>query len=897
MKVSASGKISLVVMGIVILIISSMICLSVVIFKNELITLGGGKFITENFSAVVTRIKYILLATGIVLFFISLALSLLFSKKLRTNISYINYCLDLIEKGILPNQIKVDSKDEIGDIGRKLNNITSNLRITANYANNVGKGKYDENFGSLSEDDILRNSLINMSTSLKEADKREAERLWIVKGVAEVGEILRNSNNIDLLSNSVIQYMITKIKAIQGVFYVTRDQTENTKYIEMIAVYAYNRKKYLKRTFLFGEGLAGQAAIEMGTILRTEIPSEYQSISSGILGDKKPTCILICPLVSDEYVYGVVEFAGFKIFTADEIRFIEEVAPIIARTIFNIQVSERTEKHLEESQRMSSELQQQQQELRQNAEEMQTTQEELRESNQKLEVQIGEVNKAQKRMQSLLENASEVIIIYEKDGRVKYVSPSVTNILGYHDQEMIGIKEENNIHEDNRNEFKEIIKKLLIHEKMTLSIQYRYKKKNGEWIWLEATGRNMLSDASVSGIVLNCRDITLKRKAEVEERMRINMQALSENSPDLITRISSEGEIAYTNPAIEVYTGIKPSEFMNQSLHDVNMESDIVKSWRNILTDVKDRNEKFSMELKYSAPIGERVMQVNVIPEYNDHNMESVLVVSHDITDRKMIEMEVQAKNKSINESINYSKRIQNAILPDNKVIIKVFPKSFIMYKPRDVVSGDFPWFVKKGDNVFIAAVDCTGHGVPGAMLSLVGYFQLNNIVDAHDGDDPGTILDMLDEKVNSTLIKESNDENIKDGMDIAFCKINTKKMSVEYSGAHRPLYYLRNGEIEELKGNKWAIGGGLYKNQTKFTNYKIEVKKGDAIFFFSDGLPDQFGGNETKKFGTAKIKAIILENQHKEMDELNKIFNKEFDAWRGQHKQIDDVLLIGIKF
>jgi serine phosphatase RsbU (regulator of sigma subunit) len=260
--------------------------------------------------------------------------------------------------------------------------------------------------------------------------------------------------------------------------------------------------------------------------------------------------------------------------------------------------------------------------------------------------------------------------------------------------------------------------------------------------------------------------------------------------------------------------------------------------------------------------------------------------------------MDVQAKNKNIQESITYSKRIQNAILPDNNIIRKCFKDSFMFYKPRDIVSGDFPWFMQKGDDIFIAVVDCTGHGVPGAMLSLVGYFQLNNIVDANPSYTPGHILDELDRKVNETLIKDTNEENIKDGMDIALCKINVVKKTVEYAGAHRPLYQLSaQGTIEEFKGDKWAIGGGTYKNQTKFTSYKINMKSGESIFFFSDGVPDQFGGTDNRKFGTARIKESILANKQKPMKEIHESFMQEFESWRGKEKQTDDVLLIGIKF
>ncbi len=824
--------------------------------------------------------------------------SIYYLKIIFAPINYLNDCLSLMEQGILPKEIVKEYNDEIGAMAEKINNIASNLRSTAHYAHEIGEGKFNNNFKALSEDDVLGHSLLNMSLALHEADERENERNWIVNGVAALGEILRNNNNLAELSNDVLKYMIDNIHAVQGAFYVLNEGDEEKRStIEMVAVYAYNRKKHIKKHFYFGEGLVGQAAAEQGTVLRTEIPKGYETITTGILGDQKPTCILVCPLVNNERVYGVVEFAGLHTFTPNEIKYIEEVSPIIARTIFNIQVNLQTQQHLEQSQRMSTELRQQQEELRQNAEEMQATQEELKMSNQKLEEQIREVSNTQKRMHSLLENASEVITIYEKDGKIRYVSPSVNRILGYSAEELIGVKEEKHIHDDDLEEFQSVIRKLLVHTTETFSMQYQYKKNNGDWIWLEATGKNLLDDPAVRGIVFNARDITLKRKAEIEERMRKNMQALSENSPDLITRISVDGDIAYTNPSIELYTGNKPEEFMNHSLTDLTIGNGIVASWRNILQNVKLSNSKLDFELSYQSPLGERIMQVNAIPEYNEDSMESVLVVSHDITDRKIIELEIQSKNKSINESINYSRRIQNAIIPDNKSIQAAFPESFILYKPRDVVSGDFPWFVQKGNDAYIAAVDCTGHGVPGAMLSLVGYFQLNNIVDAYPEENSAFILDKLDERVNATLIKESSEENIKDGMDIAFCKINTKEKVVEFAGAHRQLIHFSDGVLTEYKGDKWAIGGGVYKNQTHFTNHKIKVKKGDAVFFFSDGFPDQFGGPDNKKFGSARIKNVIMENINNTIHQINVSLNSEFESWKGHAKQTDDVLLIGIRF
>jgi serine phosphatase RsbU (regulator of sigma subunit) len=229
-------------------------------------------------------------------------------------------------------------------------------------------------------------------------------------------------------------------------------------------------------------------------------------------------------------------------------------------------------------------------------------------------------------------------------------------------------------------------------------------------------------------------------------------------------------------------------------------------------------------------------------------------------------------------------------------VINRALPDSFILYKPRDVVSGDFPWYIQIKEDIFIAAVDCTGHGVPGALLSLIGYFLLNDIVRSRKVMEPGKILDLLDEGVTTTL-RQDEDATTKDGMDIALCKINLASREVEYAGAHRPLYMMKNGMMEEVKGNKFPIGGGIFKNQTNFTNTKIKLNKGDSIYFSSDGFPDQFGGPEGRKFGPKRAREII-ESVHKSpMNEAVKTFDREWENWRGDQKQTDDVLLIGIKF
>ncbi len=849
----------------------------------------------EEAEAVTGEIISTFVYAGVCVVALAFLLTMVLARSLTRPLFSMKHTIGLVAQGILPETDEDRGNDEFGQMGTKVDELVQTLRRNADFAKQIGEGKYNTEFAPASQDDILGMSLINMRKNLIENERRDTERNWIVRGVAEISEILRMHDSIDELGDDVIRFILGKISAVQGAFYVVNDEV-TPHLIEMRASFAYNRKKYLKAKFKFAEGLVGQAAIEKDTILRTEIPAEYVTLTSGLLGDQKPSCILIVPLITNEEVYGVLEFAGFKKFDNSQVNFVKELSLILARTIFNIKVNERTRRLLTESQEMSTELKEKQEVLRQNAEEMQATQEELKRSNQMLEEQVEEVNRTQKRMQLLLENASEVITIYEEDETIRYISPSVETILGYGQKEMIGKSDIDKVHPDHRHIFHDIFRRMNESPDEKVTVQYEYRAKDGSFIWIESTGTNCMSNPAIHGYILNSRDITERRRAEQEQRMRSKMQALSENSPDLITRLESE-TISYINPVIEEYTGKKPALFLNKKVKEAELDFSILEGWLRVVEEVNQSNNTVSTEMDFPSEMGKRIMQVNAIPEYDETNkLESVLVVSHDITERKMIELEIQNKNKKITESINYAKRIQTAILPNNRVISRALPDSFILYKPRDVVSGDFPWFVQLKDEIFIAAVDCTGHGVPGALLSLIGYFLLNDIVRSRKITEPGKILDLLDEGVTTTL-RQDEDATTKDGMDIALCKINLNTQVVEYAGAHRPLYIMRNGAMEEVKGNKFPIGGGIFKNQTNFTNTRIQLKGGDSIYFSSDGFPDQFGGPEGRKFGPKRVREIIERIHKGSMHDAMAAFDHEWEAWRGEQKQTDDVLLIGIKF
>jgi ligand-binding sensor domain-containing protein/serine phosphatase RsbU (regulator of sigma subunit) len=252
---------------------------------------------------------------------------------------------------------------------------------------------------------------------------------------------------------------------------------------------------------------------------------------------------------------------------------------------------------------------------------------------------------------------------------------------------------------------------------------------------------------------------------------------------------------------------------------------------------------------------------------------------------------ELAIRNKDITDSIKYAKRIQFAILPPEIP----FNNTFILFKPKDIVSGDFFWLTTHKGKEFIAAVDCTGHGVPGAFMSFIGYTSLNKIVIEQSIHEPAEILNHLNEEVASTLHQKGEDI-VNDGMDIALVCYDPKNLQLQYAGAFNPLWLIRNNEILETKANRFAIGRSTGA-ENRFTNHVIDIKENDIIYLFSDGYSDQFGGKEGKKFKTGNLKELLLSIHSKSVDEQRDMLDKNIEDWRGEFEQIDDMLIIGRKF
>jgi serine phosphatase RsbU (regulator of sigma subunit) len=285
-------------------------------------------------------------------------------------------------------------------------------------------------------------------------------------------------------------------------------------------------------------------------------------------------------------------------------------------------------------------------------------------------------------------------------------------------------------------------------------------------------------------------------------------------------------------------------------------------------------------------------------------------------TQRDEIELQrdkVFAQKKEITDSINYAQRIQEAVLPRKEYLEEVMPEYFVFYKPKDIVSGDFYWIREVNRSLIVVAADCTGHGVPGAFMSMLGITLLNEQLAKSQLEDPAEVLDNLRSKVKEMLVQQGKTEEQKDGMDMTIAIINKEKRLLQFAGANNPLFLIRNNkyitdtepgleptlegngfQLFEIKGDRQPIG--LHWEETNFTNHRINLTNHDTVYVFTDGFIDQFGGEHRKKYKVNRFKELLLFFQNESMGTQNQLLENEFDSWRGDIEQIDDVCVIGVR-
>ena len=263
----------------------------------------------------------------------------------------------------------------------------------------------------------------------------------------------------------------------------------------------------------------------------------------------------------------------------------------------------------------------------------------------------------------------------------------------------------------------------------------------------------------------------------------------------------------------------------------------------------------------------------------------------------------IEKQKEKIVSSIAYAQNIQKSILMEENEIKRILPDSFIYYLPKDIVSGDLYWCAEINNKIIIAAIDCTGHGVPGAFMSMIGNTLLNQIVIEKQITKPSEILQILNREIFDALHQDKEGALSDDGMDMALCCIDYNKNQIEYAGAQNPLFVLSENKLEMIKADIFSIGGAGFKAkkegsaQIEYTNHIIPLKKDMSIFLFSDGYMDQFGGSNGKKFGLQKFKELLTDNQHHTMQKQKELLAVTHEEWIGNSQQIDDILVIGVRF
>ena len=385
-------------------------------------------------------------------------------------------------------------------------------------------------------------------------------------------------------------------------------------------------------------------------------------------------------------------------------------------------------------------------------------------------------------------------------------------------------------------------------------------------------------------------------KLRLSNKELVNLSLVARKTDNAVAIMNPKGNIEWINNG---YTRMYGYDLKNiHSLKDkklVGKESNLnIKDLVNIWFGEK---KTINYESLNTTINGGKVWAHTTLTPIIDESgkLQKLISIDSDISLLKEAEEEIRNKNNDITDSIRYAKRIQEAVMPALSDFKVLFPNSFVFNLPKDIVSGDFFWSIEKDDVVLLTVADCTGHGVPGAFMSLIGMNFLNRIIIEKGITTPGLILDNLRTSLKISLHQTEEEGGPTDALDLALIAINKKEQKLEYAGAMNPLYIIRNGELIETKADKIPLGI-YYELQHKYNNHVINYQPGDLIYIFSDGFIDQFGGKTGEKFKYRRFRQMLLEiSKYPCLSQEEKI-SKYFNQWKKDYEQVDDVLVIGIK-
>lgn len=526
------------------------------------------------------------------------------------------------------------------------------------------------------------------------------------------------------------------------------------------------------------------------------------------------------------------------------------------------------------------------------------------------------VNIELEKLSIVASKTSTAVTILDSQGNFEWINAAFTRTYGYTLQLLKNEMGENILSANTNPKVREIIKRC-IDKKESAIYENIVETREGEKKWAQTNITPILDiKGNVQKFVLIDSDITDLKLAHEEIRQRNEeiqaqkeqlesynkelekLSLVASKTDNSVIIAAPDGEIEWVNDGFERLLGV-PFEVFKE-----DYGSNLISSSLNpAILDVIEQGLRSKRSVAYTSRTVTKQgrviwIQTTLTPIFDDDNVLNKLVaIDSDITKIKEAEEQIAKQKQKIMDSIMYASRIQQAVLPPTEYLDSFLPEHFILFKPRDYVSGDFYWATKIESKVLFTAADCTGHGVPGAFMSLLGIAFLNEIVNKIEPDQlsPDKVLKQLRENVIRYLRQEGKEGEAKDGMDIAFCILDTETYVLQYAGAHNPLYLIRNKELTQYQADDMPIG--IYYNQKEFfENNVIQAQKGDTLYMFSDGFPDQFGGKRGRKFMIKRFRNMLVEIHEEKLSVQKEVLDKTLEEWKGDRIQLDDILVMGIR-
>lgn len=408
---------------------------------------------------------------------------------------------------------------------------------------------------------------------------------------------------------------------------------------------------------------------------------------------------------------------------------------------------------------------------------------------------------------------------------------------------------------------------------------------------------------AVASIVLLILFVNEKKRIREQERIQLNYASIIDQANDAMFVIDIvDGKIHQSNPSAAALLGYTTEQLAGKTLFELHPKEYLTKSSA-IVADVWEKGGLIYKDIPFVTRSGE-ILPVECSAKVAPFSGRPAIVIyARDIRERLRLEKEIndqkniiEEKNKDITDSIEYAKKIQEAILPDPLLLGNYFSESFIFFKPKDIVSGDFYWFTKKGDTVVVAVADCTGHGVPGAFMSMVGNQLIHEMVMERNILEPGLILDGMKKSLLKVFRNRSDGTQRQDGMDIAVFTYEDASAFIRFAGAFNGIIITDGTELKEVQGDKFPIGYYEFSGDKNFTTQTLPVKKGDCLYLMSDGYSDQFGGQGGKKFKTKNTSELLKKIAGLPMDVQRKEVEKAHQEWKGDLEQVDDICVLGVR-